>query len=67
MMMSYLLHEGGHAFHTFEMTKLPYAQQLQVGMEFIEVASITMELLGSPYFSQNGKGFTPRRSCPRPR
>ena len=59
-----LLHEGGHAFHTFEMTKLPYAQQLQVGMEFIEVASITMELLGSPYLSQNGEGFyTPQEAA----
>jgi oligoendopeptidase F len=59
-----LLHEGGHAFHTFEMARLPYAHQLQVGMEFIEVASMTMELLGSPYLSMNGKGFyTPQEAA----
>jgi oligoendopeptidase F len=59
-----LLHEGGHAFHTFEMSKLPYAQQLQVGMEFLEVASISMELLGSAYISMNGKGFyTPQEAA----
>jgi oligoendopeptidase F len=59
-----LLHEGGHAFHTFEMAKLPYAQQTQVGMEFIEVASITMELLGSPYLAQGGDGFyTPQEAA----
>lgn len=58
-----LLHEGGHAFHIFEMAHLPYAQQMVVGMEFNEVASIAMELLGSPYLSLDGGGFyTPQES-----
>jgi oligoendopeptidase F len=44
-----LLHESGHCFHDFEMNKLPYHQQREVGMEFAEVASMAMELLASPY------------------
>lgn len=59
-----LLHEGGHAFHTFEMTRLPYAQQRQLGMEFHEVASISMEMLGSSYLSGDGEGFyTPQEAA----
>jgi oligoendopeptidase F len=58
-----LLHEGGHAFHVFEMAHLPYAQQLVVGMEFLEVASMAMELLGSPYLSPDHNGFyTPQEA-----
>lgn len=52
-----LLHEAGHAFHIFETRHLPYFQQLQVGMEFAEVASMAMELLASPYLSQENGGF----------
>jgi oligoendopeptidase F len=52
-----LLHEGGHAFHVFETQPLPYAQQLQVGMEFAEVASMAMELLGAPYLAAAQGGF----------
>jgi oligoendopeptidase F len=52
-----LLHEGGHAFHVFETSDLPYYQQRQVGEEFGEVASMAMELLATPYFSANGDGF----------
>ncbi|MGH2524414.1 MAG: M3 family oligoendopeptidase, partial [Anaerolineales bacterium] len=52
-----LLHEGGHAFHVFEASPLPYLQQLQVGMEFAEVASMGMELLASPYLSAATGGF----------
>jgi oligoendopeptidase F len=44
-----LLHEGGHAFHVFETSHLPYHQQQEVGMEFAEVASMGMELLAAPY------------------
>jgi oligoendopeptidase F len=53
-----LLHEGGHAFHTFEMSRLPYAQQHQVGMEFLEGASMAMELLGQNYLSMNAMAHT---------
>ena len=52
-----LLHESGHAFHVFESAHLPYLQQLQVGMEFGEVASMGMELLGQPYLSIEKGGF----------
>ena len=51
-----LLHEAGHAFHVFETSQLPYYQQLQVGEEFGEVASMAMELLATPYLSAPG-GF----------
>lgn len=44
-----LFHEGGHAFHEFEMRSLPYYQQRVVPDEFSEVASMAMELLASPY------------------
>ena len=52
-----LLHEGGHAFHVFESSSLPYYQQLQVPLEFAEVASMGMELLASPYLSTDHGGF----------
>jgi len=52
-----LLHESGHAFHTFESSKLPYAQQQNVPMEFAEVASMAMELLAAPYLTQEFGGF----------
>lgn len=52
-----LLHESGHAFHYFESAHLPYAQQQDVGMEFAEVASMSMELLGLPYLSSTDHGF----------
>jgi len=52
-----LLHEGGHAFHVFETAHLPYHQQKQVGMEFAEVASMSMELLTSPYLASDKGGF----------
>lgn len=46
-----LLHEGGHAFHVFESAHLPYRAQMNVPMEFAEVASMGMELLGGPYLA----------------
>lgn len=52
-----LLHESGHAFHVFETAHLPYSQQLSVGMEFAEVASMSMELLASPYMSTKFGGY----------
>ena len=52
-----LLHEGGHAFHVFETAALPYHQQLSVGMEFAEVASMAMELLSAPYLPSSQGGF----------
>jgi len=52
-----LLHEGGHAFHCFEIARLPYIQQMSVGLEFAEVASMSMELLASPYLTADRGGF----------
>ncbi len=52
-----LLHEGGHAFHCFESSRLPYAQHLEFGNEIAEVASMSMELLAAPYLSEHEGGF----------
>ncbi len=62
-----LLHEGGHAFHVFETRSLPYFQQLQVGMEFAEVASMGMELLASPYLTAQAGGFYSEAEAARAR
>lgn len=52
-----LLHEAGHAFHVFESNALPYVQQREVGSEFAEVASMSMELLAAPYLAAAEGGF----------
>lgn len=53
-----MLHEAGHAFHSFEaMRRQPLIWQVQSPMEFNEVASMAMELLGSPYLSRDFGGF----------
>jgi oligoendopeptidase F len=52
-----ILHESGHAFHVYETAKIPYIQQLNVPMEFAEVASMGMELLASPYLTKEYGGF----------
>jgi oligoendopeptidase F len=62
-----LLHEGGHAFHVFEEAQLPYYHQLAVGMEFAEVASMTMELLASPYLVESQGGFYSEKEAARAR
>jgi oligoendopeptidase F len=59
-----LLHEAGHAFHTFEVLKLPYAHQRSYPTEFAEVASMAMELLAAPYLSvEQGGYFTPEEAA----
>lgn len=52
-----LLHEGGHAFHWFEASRLPYSQQWEYTAEIAEVASMSMELLASPYLTQKEGGY----------
>lgn len=52
-----LLHEGGHCFHDFEKAHLPWMRQRQIGNEIAEVASMSMELLASPYLADDGRGF----------
>ncbi|MGO8951535.1 MAG: M3 family oligoendopeptidase [Ktedonobacterales bacterium] len=65
-----LLHEGGHAFHAFETAELPYLQQRSEQMvpaEFAEVASMSMEFLGSPYLSALRGGFYSEADAARAR
>ena len=54
-----IMHEGGHAFHSFECAHLRYPQKAEeyVPAEFAEVASMGMELLASPYLTQEYGGF----------
>lgn len=51
-----LLHEGGHAFHAFESSLLPYHYR-EVPLEFCEVASMSMEYLAAPYLTEEQGGF----------
>ncbi len=62
-----LLHEGGHAFHAFAASELPYAQQEDVPMEFCEVASMAMELLASPYLTAERGGYYTEQDAARAR
>lgn len=54
-----VLHEGGHAFHSFECAHLLYHQKAEayVPAEFAEVASMGMELLAAPYLTVEHGGF----------
>lgn len=52
-----MLHEAGHAFHSFYSADLPYIQQQEIPMEFAEVASMSMELLAAPYLAEDKGGF----------
>jgi oligoendopeptidase F len=44
-----LLHEGGHAFHAIAAANDPLVDYRHAPMEFCEVASMAMELLGGKY------------------
>lgn len=52
-----LLHESGHAIHAFEASRLRWYQQRSYGLEFAEVASMSMELLTVPFLSSEQGGF----------
>ena len=52
-----LLHESGHAFHSFEAARLPLLFQRHPGSEMAEVASMSMELLASPFINQQSGGY----------
>lgn len=52
-----LMHESGHAFHTFEARRLPYVFQRHPGAEMAETASMSMELLTAPYLARTAGGF----------
>ena len=47
-----LLHEAGHAFHALACCHEPIVDYRQAPMEFCEVASMAMELLGGEYLSE---------------
>lgn len=54
------LHESGHAFHVFESCDWPCHYQSMMDympIEFVELGSIAMELLGSPFLSEARGGF----------
>jgi len=52
-----ILHESGHAFHNFERLQLPFAQQRAPGLEFAEVASMSLESLTFPYIDAEPVGL----------
>jgi oligoendopeptidase F len=52
-----LLHESGHAFHSFEASKLPILFQRHPGSEVAEVASMSMELLAAPFIDKANGGY----------
>jgi oligoendopeptidase F len=63
-----LLHESGHTFHLFEAFRWPYHIQFMLQhmpTEFIEVASMAMELLASPYLTEESGGFYSRQDAIR--
>jgi oligoendopeptidase F len=62
-----MLHEAGHAFHVFDRSTLPYVWQRGAPMEFAEVASMSMELLTSPYIGTEYGGFYDRTDAYRSR
>lgn len=62
-----MLHEAGHAFHAFESFALPYVWQMDVPMEFCEVASMGMELLAAPYLTRAHDGFYSEAEAARAR
>jgi oligoendopeptidase F len=64
-----LLHEGGHAFHTFECAHLAFHQKAEqyVPAEFAEVASMGMEFLASPYLTKERGGFYTKEESARAR
>ncbi|HEY1454976.1 MAG TPA: M3 family oligoendopeptidase [Candidatus Dormibacteraeota bacterium] len=62
-----LLHESGHAFHSFEASRLPLLFQRHPGSEMAEVASMSMELLASPFIDQDSGGYYSEEEARRSR
>jgi oligoendopeptidase F len=62
-----LLHESGHAFHSFEAARLPILFQRHPGSEMAEVASMSMELLASPFIGQDSGGYYVEQDARRSR
>jgi oligoendopeptidase F len=57
-----LLHEAGHAFHSFAAHEQPLIWQRHPGSEAAELASMSMELLAAPHLSQPVGYFAPEDS-----
>ncbi|MDX2121564.1 MAG: M3 family oligoendopeptidase [Gemmatimonadota bacterium] len=55
--VSTLLHEAGHAFHAFEAHARPLVWERHPGLEMCELASMSMELLATPYLGKATGGF----------
>ncbi len=62
-----LLHEAGHAFHTFEARRQPLLFQRHPGSEMAEVASMSMELLTAPYLAREDGGYYTQEEARRAR
>ena len=62
-----LLHESGHAFHAVEASRLPLMFQRHPGSEMAEVASMSMELLASPYIGKESGGYYSEEDARRSR
>ena len=62
-----LLHESGHAFHSFEASALPLLFQRHPGSEMAEVASMSMELLAMPFIDKDNGGYYPEEDAVRSR
>ena len=58
--VSTLVHEAGHCFHGVLAHRLPYIWQRSTGMEAAELASMTMELLASPFLARPTGYYEPR-------
>ena len=57
--VSTLVHEAGHAFHTFATAEIPYVWQREAGHEAAELASMSMELLAAPHLAEPTGFYTP--------
>jgi oligoendopeptidase F len=62
-----LLHESGHAFHSFEASRLPLLFQRHPGSEMAEVASMSMELLAAPFIGRDSGGYYSEEDARRSR
>ena len=54
-----LVHEAGHSFHDFAAHNQPLIWQRSPGHEAAELASMSMELLASPYLAKPDGYYTP--------
>jgi oligoendopeptidase F len=62
-----LVHESGHAFHSFEKQRLPMIWQQEVGSEAAEFASMSTELLALPFIGTAQGGLYSEEDARRAR